>query len=105
MYYLLHPTAVPLIQFSLLVMLSPLELRRVPRLAAIIPSPCLLLIAAHAGPQGDVYARRCIEPKTLGHFDEIEFIDVENRSERMRGVSLEVRFITFFRRLQRKLAT
>jgi hypothetical protein len=38
----------------------------------------LFLVHLHARAQLHVHARRCVEAETLGHLDEVEFVDVED---------------------------
>lgn len=56
----------------------------------------LALVPAQTGTQLDVDARGGRESETLGDFDEIEFVDVENGAEGVGGVGLEVGAVTVF---------
>lgn len=59
-------------------------------LAPITPSARLLLVTAHAGAKRDVHSRWGRKTKTLGDFDEIKFVHVEDGAQGMGGISLEV---------------
>ncbi len=75
-----------------------------PRLTAVT-SPALLLLAValvHAGAELNVDAGRGGEPKALGHLDEVEFVDVKDGPETVRGVSLQIRPVTIFGGLKRR---
>ena len=50
-------------------------------LAAIRSSALFLLVSAHACAQGDVYPRRRLESKTLGHFHQIKLVYIEDRPQ------------------------
>jgi hypothetical protein len=66
------------------------------RLTSIRPPPTLLLVPTHACPELNIHPWRCRETKAFGDFDEIEFVDVEDRAERMRGIGLEIGAIAVF---------
>ena len=48
------------------------------RLTPIRPSSLDLLIPTQTRAQADIDARRRVEPKALGHLDEVEFVHVED---------------------------
>lgn len=68
----------------------PLKPLRLMRLTPIRSSALLLLVPAHASAQRDVHPRRCRESKGLGHLDQIQLVHVEDASQTVRGVRLEV---------------
>ena len=65
-------------------------------LAPVISSALLLLVTAHARGEGDVNTRWGRKTKTLGNFDEIKFVHVEDGAERVGGVGLEVGSVALF---------
>lgn len=85
----------------------PLELQPlVLGLAAIRPASLLLLllITTQASAELDVNAGRSREAKALGDLDEVQLVHIKHRAERMRGVRLQVRPVSFFRGLGQKSA-
>lgn len=71
-------------------------------LAAISPAAFIALL--HTRAQIDVDARRYREAKGLGDFLEVELVDVEDATQTMRGVGLEVGAVAVFSGLWRTLA-
>lgn len=61
----------------------------------------LLLITAQAGAQLDINAGWGGETEALGNLDKVELVHVEDSTERVRGVCLEVGPVTILGRLQR----
>lgn len=66
-------------------MLQPLS-----GLTAIRPPTFLFLIPTHARAERDIHPGRDREAEALGHFNQIELMDVEDGAERMAGVGLQV---------------
>lgn len=70
-----------------------------PRLAAVISSSLLLLIATHACAESYVDTGRGWETEALCNFHEVELVDVEDGAEGMGGIGLEVGAVSVFRGL------
>ena len=73
----------------------PLELRAMPILFRLAPiaASSLLLVARHACPQRNVHSWWCGEAKALRYLHEIQLIDIEDASQAVGRVGLEVRTI------------
>ena len=65
-----------------------LELLPLPRLTAVSSPAFFFLVSAHACSQGNVNAWRGGKTETLCHLDQVELVDVKDRSQTMRGVCL-----------------
>jgi hypothetical protein len=57
-------------------------------LAAVCPTTFVALL--HAGAESNVDTWRCREAEGLGHFDEVQAIDVEDAAQAVGCVGLEV---------------
>lgn len=68
-------------------------------LRSVCATPLNLLISLHAGTQRQVHPWRCVETESLSHLNQVELVDIENRSQRMRSISLQVRPVSILRRL------
>lgn len=92
-----------------LVIVLPLELQAFTplRLAAVRPAALLLLllVPAQAGTQRDVNTGWGGESEALGHLDEVQLVHVEDGTEGMRGIGLEVRAVTFLGGLEETVST
>lgn len=69
-----------------------LELRA--GLAAVVPS-ALWLFVFQAGAELDIDTGRGREPEALRYLNQIELVHVEDGPERVGGISLKVRAVTF----------
>lgn len=67
------------------------------RLTSISPSTTVLLISCHACTQLNVDSRWGYETEALRHFHEIELIDVEDTTEAVRCIGLQVRPVAILR--------
>jgi len=65
-------------------------------LAPIVSSALLFLVTTHAGGERDVDTRWGRKTTTLGDFDEIKFVHVEDGAERVGGVGMEVGSVALF---------
>lgn len=84
---------------SIILVALPLKLQPLlGRLVAVVAPALLLLllVAAQAGAELDVDARRGREAEALGDLDEVELVHVEDGAEGVGGVGLEVRAVAFF---------
>jgi hypothetical protein len=59
-------------------------------LAPVRPPALDLLVPAQTRTQADVDPGRCAEAEALGDLDEVQFVHVENRSQAVGGVRLQV---------------
>ena len=57
-------------------------------LTSISSSPFFLLVSAHACSQTYVNAWRCGEAETLGYLDEVQFVNIKDRSQTVGRVCL-----------------
>jgi len=69
---------------------------RLARLTAVRPSPLLLLVPRHAGPESNVHPRGRGKPKRLGKFHEVQLVDVKDGPQGVGRVGVEVASVAIF---------
>ena len=62
--------------------------------------PALLVLVFHASPEADIDTWRRLEAEALGHLDEIQGMNIENASQAVGSVGLEIGAISIFGRLE-----
>ena len=69
---------------------SPPETSALLRLTPIRPPALCLLILTHARTQSEIYPRRNRKPKALSNLDEIQLMHIEDGSQTMACIGLEI---------------
>lgn len=79
---------------------SPPESLTLLWLAPIRSSALFLLISAHACAKSDINSRWSLEAEAFGDFDEVKLMHIEDRTQAVRSIRLQIGTITVLRRLK-----